>query len=445
MTSSHTEWLLHVLRRNTGTAWLCQYGSPQTLTDFRANVPVCTYGDLRPFLDRILAGEPDILFAGIPVAYERTGGSSEGSKLIPYSAAGLLDFQYNINPWLERTFSQYGISGTVYFSISPATRKPEHIGAIPIGLPDTAYLGDHIRNILSSRTAVPFEIATIEDISAWRNATISYLSEAYDLELISVWSPTFLLQLLERIPDARKRWPRLKVVSCWADGPSRSFADQIRNLLPQADIQPKGLMATEAIMTVPDVDGKTVAATYGFMEFLKDGISYLEDELVPGSIYEVVVTTSSGLYRYRTGDFVIFCGLGEARRPILEFVGRNSLVSDLVGEKLTEPFVRKCLDEVAGFALLIPDAERRGYVLVCDQMLSTEQAKQVESRLRENPQYAYACDIGQLAPMRTMVSQFAKYAYEKYMLAQGTRLGDIKPIALRKEAFWLTYFMEPYQ
>ena len=440
--AAHAEWLHRMLRRNAQTAWLRQYGSPRTVSEFRNNVPLCAYADVLPFVQRMQAGEPDVLFTGMPVAYERTGGSSDGPKLIPYSADGLLDFQRNIQPWLERTIARHEISGSVYFSISPATRKPEWIGSIPVGLPDTAYLGASMAAFLASRTAVPFEIAAIENVSAWRDATINHLARAHDLELISVWSPVFLLRLLEHIPAAAECWPRLKLVSCWADGPSRNYAAQLRELLPQATIQVKGLMATEAVMTVPDAHEKPVMAAHGFMEFLRDGASYLEDELIPGATYEIAVTTSSGLYRYRTGDFVCFSGLGEAGRPVLEFVGRNALVCDLVGEKLTEPFVRKCLDTVCGFALLIPDVEHPGYVLVCAQPLPEGDAGQIESQLRQNPQYAYARDIGQLAPLRVMVFPAAEDAYERYMLAHGARLGDLKPVALRRESFWLGYFRD---
>ncbi len=443
---SNVEWLHRLLIRNADTTWLRRYGSPKSLVEYRANVPLCRYGDLSPFLERLQAGEPDVLFAGMPVAYERTGGSSGGGKLIPYSEAGLSDIQRNIQPWLERTFSQSGISGKVYFSVSPATRKPEHIGRIPVGLPDTAYLGDRMGRLISSRTAVPLEVATIRDVSEWRTNTISHLSRANDLELISVWSPTFLLRLLEHIPDAAERWPRLKLISCWADGPSREYANQLRNLLPQATIQPKGLMATEAVMTVPDEHGELIPVTHGFLEFRTDGDAcLLEEELEPGKNYEVVVTTASGLYRYLTGDFVRFSGRNESRRPILEFVGRGALICDLVGEKLAESFVKRCLDSIPGFSLLIPNASQPGYVLVSDHPLTLAQMDQVESRLRENPQYAYARDIGQLAQITVINSPSAMQVYEQRMLDQGVRLCDIKPVALRKEEFWLPYFMERFR
>jgi hypothetical protein len=435
-------WLSQLLSRNANTAYLRDFGGPRALQAFRDQVPTCSYDDLVPYLERMRAGEPDVLFAGAPVAYERTGGSSGGAKLIPYSWDGLLDFQACIVPWLARTVDRYAITGRAYFSISPATRQPEYIGSVPIGLSDAGYLGERAGYALAAMTAVPLEVGGISDLTRWREATIEHLKAARDLELISVWSPTFLLRLLEDIPDAKTLWPRLKVISCWASGPARRYADQLGSLLPQAEVQPKGLLSTEAIITVPDVDARPVLVGRGFVEFARGDQLLLEDELSVGAEYEVVVTTASGLYRYRTGDRVRFDGRNASGRSILEFIGRDALTCDLVGEKLTESFVAKCMESIPGFAMLVPDVSNPSYVLVCEQAPTPAQVQSFESRLHANPQYDYARKLGQLAPLRVLVHSSAFALVERVMLANGTRLGDVKPVTLRKDADWLPLFEE---
>lgn len=435
-------WLSQLLSRNADTAYLRTFGCLRTLQDFRDRVPTCDYDDVLPYLERVQAGERDVLFAGPPIAYERTGGSSGGAKLIPYSREGLFDFQACIVPWLARTVKRYAITGQAYFSISPATRQAENIGPVPVGLSDADYLGERAGRALAAMTAVPLEVGAISDLRRWREATIAHLKAARNLELISVWSPTFLLRLLEDIPDVKALWPRLKVISCWASGPARRYADQLGRLLPQAEIQPKGLLSTEAIITVPDVDAKPVLVGRGFVEFALGDRLLLEDELSLGAEYEVVVTTASGLYRYRTGDRVRFDGRNGSGRPILEFVGRDALTCDLVGEKLTENFVARCMDSIPGFAMLVPDLSNPGYVLVCEQAPTPVQIGSFEGRLHANPQYDYARKLGQLAPLRVLVHPSAFAVVERVMLAKGTRLGDIKPITLRKDAHWLPLFEE---
>lgn len=430
-------WLESLLACNGHVAYLKQFGSPMDVHAFRAQVPPCTYEDLAPFLQPMMEGEEDVLFRGRPVAYERTGGSSGGMKLIPYSAEGLRDFQCNIVPWLSRTARAFELSGRAYFAISPATRVPETVGGIPVGLPDGAYLGEVAGAVLASRTAVPFVVGAIQNIDLWREQTLACLRAADDLEIISVWSPSFLLRLLEDIPDPVACWPRLKVVSCWASGHAREGAGQLGRLLPHTTIQPKGLLSTEAVVTTPDAAGRPILVPHGFVEFADQDRLLLEHELREGEEYEVLVTTASGLYRYRTGDRVCHAGHTEHGRPILEFVGRNSLSCDLVGEKLVEAFVARCLGGIPGFALLVPDVAHPGYVLVSTVALAAGQLAQVEAALSANPQYAYARKLGQLAPLRTICQPRALAMVEQVMLQRGVRLGDIKPLALRAEAFWL--------
>jgi hypothetical protein len=156
-------------------------------------------------------------------------------------------------------------------------------------------------------------------------------------------------------------------------------------------------MSTECVVMVPGVG----LNPYGHFEFEQG---------------EVIATTASGLYRYRTGDYV---------DENLEFVGRGSLVSDLVGEKLTEPFVSCCLEPVAGFRYLAPDGN--GYVLHAETHIDIDQ---IEQRLCENPQYAYARKLGQLRPLRLATLDNLYDRYIDAQLARGARLGDIKPVAL---------------
>jgi hypothetical protein len=440
--NDRANWLDELLTRNAHTAYLRQFGSPKSMDEFRENVPLCRYEDLVPHIERLRAGESDVLFRGRPVAFEKTGGSSGGSKLIPYSTEGLADFQAVLVPWLARTVRRHEISGSAYFSISPATRKPEQIGQVPVGLPDSAYLGETAGRILFQQTAVPFEVGAITDVEQWRKQTIEHLRAARDLELISVWSPTFLLSLLNEVGDTKALWPRLKVISCWAGGAAARYLPALRRLFPHAAIEPKGLVSTEAVVTTPSADGRPVLAERGFFEFLDGDRPHLENELADGRDYEVVVTTASGLYRYRTGDRVRCDGRDGDGRPVLQFIGRDNLTSDLVGEKLTDTFVASCLEKAAGFAMLVPDGDRRAYVLIAGFVPTPAEISMIDEALCANPQYAYARRIGQLNPLRVVVHPRPLDVLNEVSIRRGIRLGDIKPTALRVEDFWLHAFEE---
>ena len=93
-------------------------------------------------------------------------------------------------------------------------------------------------------------------------------------------------------------------------------------MLPRVHIQPKGLLATEAIVTLPFRCLTPLAVRSHFFEFLRDGRPYLAHQLVPGEVYSVVVTTGGGLYRYRLEDKVQVNGFVE-RTPSLAFLGKE--------------------------------------------------------------------------------------------------------------------------
>jgi len=389
-----------------------------------------------PYLQSIQGGERDVLFAGRPTAFERTGGTSGAAKLIPYTLEGLDDFRHALLPWLVEAALNHGVRGRAYLSLSPATRPVETVGNVPVGLEDGAYIGRSAAAVIHELTAVPLDVAGITDVNRWRAETLRYLASATDLELISCWSPTFLLRLLDELPDPTSLWPRLKLISCWASGTSQPFAAELARRLPHARLQPKGLLSTECVVTVPDARDRPILTRHGFFEFeLQQQVS-LAHELEFGSIYAVIATTASGLYRYRTGDLVRCEGYSEERQPILEFVGRGELASDLVGEKLTEPFVADCLGAVPGFRMLLPAQRGDGYVLATDIAAGAD-VHQIEQRLCRNPQYAFARRMGQLQPVQLVEINRLFDRYVDVQLQRGIRLGDIKPVALRNECTWL--------
>lgn len=513
-------WLLSCLRRNQDTVYGQEYDfkNINSVREYREQVPLVYYDDLAPLIHRIAEGETDVLFAGVPILFERTSGSSGGSKLIPYTENSLMDFQSAILPWLADVVQTYGLSqGKAYWAISPATRAPESTGGgFPVGTSDGVYLGNDAIGAFLELSAVPFWVAELSNVDEWRLATLYYLVREKELALISVWSPTFFITLLDGLDkhltrlatllesggaiagheleadpeaftrlqiyvgsvsdgqgdlrsdkgdlrssnkgylkddnrDSRILWPNLKLVSCWGDASSEPFFKDLIRQFPQSEFQRKGLLATEGVITIPDAKGQPMLTCHsGFYEFLDaEENSFLAHELQLGECYQAVITTSGGLYRYCMGDYLL-CESEprEGRAPILRFVGRRGLVSDLVGEKLTEDFVTRCLESVSGFRLLTPNLKsnpRLHYSLLISEsngMSNTAILEQVENRLNENPQYSYARRIGQLGPLDIIRVQNPLETYIKWACLNGTRLGDIKIPSLRPEMDWLTAFTD---
>ena len=114
-------------------------------------------------------------------------------------------------------------------------------------------------------------------------------------------------------------------------------------------IQGKGLLSTEAITTIPYGDSSSLILAYNshFYEFIdKIGAVKLHHQLELEQEYRLIVSTQSGLYRYDTGDKLIVSGFYQNHTPILTFIGRDSLTSDLCGEKITECFFSDILAKI---------------------------------------------------------------------------------------------------
>ena len=59
------------------------FSSISTYTEFQANVPIRDYEELKPYVERIVAGEKDILWKGKPIYFAKTSGTTSGAKYIP--------------------------------------------------------------------------------------------------------------------------------------------------------------------------------------------------------------------------------------------------------------------------------------------------------------------------------------------------------------------------
>lgn len=441
------------------------FAAIRDLADYRRAVPIAGYEAFAPPIARIAAGEAGVLSTAPAVAFEETGGTASGGKLVPYTAQGLADFRRTVLPWLAdlATRRPAALAGPAYVTISPATRAPRTTpGGAPIGLhSDAAYLGDALAPAFAALLAVPPEVGAITDFDDWQAATLAALVAAESLAFISLWSPTFLLALLDALParaeavmaalnpparrrlaaalassvsDTARLWPRLDCISCWRDGASAPYAARLAALFPHATIENKGLLATEAAMTVPwgDGEGAVPALTSALLEFVgADGEARLCDELAVGESYALVVTTASGLYRYAIGD-VVECVAIEGAAPRLRFAGRAGVTSDLVGEKLTEAFAASALAGLPCPAQLAARADPPGYVLLLDSddAQAAALAAPVEARLCDNPQYAYARKLGQLAPLGVEPRPGLAAQAIHRGLAAGRRIGNLKPVAL---------------
>ncbi|MDB5321624.1 MAG: auxin-responsive promoter [Phycisphaerales bacterium] len=496
--------LRRYLAANADTAFGREHGFADIRTpdQFARRIPPRDYDELRPWIERIRRGEPRVLTVAPVRRLVPTSGSTAARKLIPYTDEMQQELNHAIGPWIVDLYRQRPLAlvGPAYWSVTPLAEDSNTVApdsTIPIGFDDdAAYLGGWRKHLVDAAMAVPAGLQNIRAIDAWRYLTLLFLLRRRDLSVISVWHPSFLELLLRALkdewprllidiavggcavrahvpaalataaqgrpnprrakelehlgPDAARIWPGLAILSCWADAGAEAAAHALAQRLPGVTIQPKGLIATEGVISIPYRGQHPLAIRSHFFEFEDEaGRVSLAPDLKPGSTYQVLLTTAGGLCRYRLHDLIRVDG-HVARTPSIRFVGKAGLISDRMGEKLTEGFVVDVLSRLFAkwpfrptFAMLAPDLDADGcrYTLYTDADARPGLATALDALLAANPQYAYCRRLGQLRPPRIFRLTDDPYvAYCLRLQTTGQRLGDIKPAVLSRLDDWPSHF-----
>ncbi len=387
-----------------------------------------------------------------------TSGSTSQNKLIPYTPSLKQAFQKGMYPWMFFLYLMFPklFLRRQYWSVTPLFENgnPWPESKVTIGFEnDEDYVGAVQRLITKTIWVDTGDIAKgVTSTEIFLAKLANKLKEEKLLGLVSVWSPSLLSLLARKNPDT---FPKNLVVSSWAHGFSEAEA---RNTTKQlnATLQPKGLLSTEACVTIP-VGTETFLLAYNshYFEFreVTGEVLCTPDFLLVGHDYEVIVTTQSGFVRYTTGDVIrvtkkIF-GL-----PSCEFIGRLGIV-DLFGEKLDEISVYHLVEEVLDghdvaslFWLLSPTKTNDGDVaytlfIKTNTGITDKFVNDVDTCLRKVYHYDLCRNLGQLGHARIFVitnESPEEVFIQKCGESRTARIGDIKILHVHSGFDWHTVF-----
>ena len=451
--------------------------------EFANNFPITTYEDWEEKIKSQKENQiPEI--SNRCNRYQPTSGSTTHVKWIPYTDELLFEFDQAISPWIFDIVQteKKVLMGKHYWSLS---WLPNHLREqVNMNANDDLALLPLWKRIFMSQTmAIPQKLSLAPSSESAMLGTIAYLASHSNLSLISVWSPTFALNMLNEMalkkdqvalilskgewdneelsflpcPKSKKQsnilkswdgklednffcelWPDIKFISSWDTSTSEIWAKDLKKLFPKAKFQGKGLWATECVVTIPFRQNYPLAVNSHFYEFadIESNKVYPSWNLKKGMIVKPVVSTGSGLYRYVMKDKLeVYDFLFQT--PCLKFLGRIGDV-DMVGEKMSPEMAINILSQVnnkfnvkALTLLAITNNEKKPYYyLLCDgeknDTLSKKLAEFTEEILSKAFHYKLARELNQLDKAKAVITPEARQIYQEMAVKKGMILGNLK-------------------
>jgi hypothetical protein len=388
------------LEQVRGSEFARQYDlhSVRSRDDLRKALPIFTYEEIRPYIDREALGQRGTLLnPHIPIEmFATSSGTTDRRKLIPVTPAFVSDYRRGWNTFglkLLRDHREAFLRDIL--QISSRMDEDQTPTGIPCGA-ITGLLARTQKKIVRRYYVGCSDIALLDEPGA-RYYTLMRLGAQRDVSFAVTANPATLIRLAqtaneqvehlirdihegtisdalvsnaavrERLSAKLKKDPqrarelenlvqthgrlrpadmwKLSVVVCWQGGSLSHYVDRVRDWWGEIPIRDPGLIASEGRVSLPlgnDTAAGPIDPSAGVFEFIPladadkpQPATLWPDEVVVGEKYVIVLSNPSGLLRYRLDDVVQVTGW-EGRVPMVEFLHRAGRVASVAGEKLTE-------------------------------------------------------------------------------------------------------------
>lgn len=295
----------------------------QSHKDFIDKVPVRDYEALRNYVDRVVEGEPDVLWPGKPLYFAKTSGTTSGAKYIPLTKASMpthIEAARNaILCYIHETGNVAFVNGKMIFlQGSPVLTEKNGINLGRL----SGIVAHFVPKYLQKNRLPSLETNCIED---WETKVDAIVEETIneDMSVIS-GIPSWVQMYFERLQKAsgKKVGDLFKNFNLFIYGgvnyePYRSkFESLIGRKVDSIELFP----ASEGFFAFQDKQDEK-----GMLLLLNSGIFYelieanhFFDEnpkrLTIGEVeldvnYVLIISTNAGLWAYNIGDTVIFTSL----------------------------------------------------------------------------------------------------------------------------------------
>jgi len=385
------------------------FDSIASAADFTRQVPILNYEDYQPYIKRVQAGDLGALFGrGQRVhMFAMSSGTTAEPKYIPVTEEFLNEYRRGWNAFGIKALLDHPdafLRGIV--QITSRMDESHTSAGIPCGA-ITGLMAATQKLLVRKYYLSPRCLAEIDDATA-KYYTIMRLAVPADAAFLITANPATQLKLARTADEHRKLLIRdihdgtlradlpipasvhqqlrgrlkpdrnaarrleaivgehgrllpkhywnLSFLANWTGGTMGLYLNDFPQYFGDTPVRDIGLLASEGRISIP-IDDATPAGildvTSHFFEFVPrdrieeaSPVALRSHEVEVGQEYFILLTTSSGLYRYHLGDLVRVVGF-EGQAPVIEFLNKGDHICSLSGEKLTEHQVILAMNKVA--------------------------------------------------------------------------------------------------
>ena len=379
------------------------FSTIRSVENFRQRLPISTYEDFRPYIDRVMRGEVSAMFApGTQILmYAMTSGTTAQPKHLPVTKEFYRQYRESWNLWGTGVYSDHrDLLTKKTLQLSSDWRQQLAPSGVPCG--NISGLAAETRPIYTrSMFMLPASIIRVTDPAAKHYTALRVAMTANDVGMIITANPSTLVEFAKRadaqrdmllrdihdgtlseemdvpghVRDAlrwrlrpKKRrareleaivrrtgklyprdfWPHMSVLAVWTGGSVGVYISQLEEFYGRTAIRDHGISASEARMSIPLSDNTPAGILdfrHQFFEFIpeaeidSENPTVLEAHELERGQNYFILLTTSAGI-YRYNIYdVVRCVGYEGQAPLLVFLNKGKHFSSITGEKLSEHHV----------------------------------------------------------------------------------------------------------
>ena len=325
------------------------FESIESYKDFKERLPIVSYEEIQPIIERTRRGEQNLFWPTKVKLFAKSSGTTNAkSKFIPVSGEALEDCHYKSSKDLLCLYLNNNENSQLF------TGKSLRLGGSKELYEDNGSLFGDLSAILIDNMPLWAEYSStpsnkVSLMSDWESKLMAIIHESVQENVTSLAGvPSWMLVLMNKVLEETGKdnlfqvWENLEVY--FHGGVNfNPYKEQYKKILPKNNFQYYEIYnASEGFFAIQDRNGADdllLMLDYGiFYEFIPmDVYGALNEEAIAlwdielGKNYAIVITTNSGLWRYKIGDTVRFTSKSPYR---IKVTGRTKHHINVFGEEL---------------------------------------------------------------------------------------------------------------